>query len=240
MSHARHRPHHTSLTVLVIAAVLSATFMFALAAVVSPSDALGASSTKVALCPANLRNAPSLASGVRKVSAVGTKMTVTGSVAGGSYRVSCAGRTVSSNTWYRVSAVNGKAVKSLFGRTYVYVAKGLVGMAPVTRLPIAGQICEQQPGRRLRRRRRSRQGPRSSWSAKVTGASWSRTCAGVATSGNVWYRISPRLRRDRQVPLRRDLRVRSARRVQDGGGRRRSPRLLHRRRRRRPRRPAAR
>ena len=55
MSPAPRRPRHAPLTALIATSFLSAILVFAIAAVSAPGDALGANSTKVAKCSANLR-----------------------------------------------------------------------------------------------------------------------------------------------------------------------------------------
>ena len=59
------------------------------------------------------------------------------SVTGGSWRTTC-GKAVSGRTWYRISAINGRSVKSLYGVTYLYAAISLFKAvaAPVVAAPI--------------------------------------------------------------------------------------------------------
>jgi GH25 family lysozyme M1 (1,4-beta-N-acetylmuramidase) len=53
-----------------------------------------------------------------------TKVTVIGTVSGGSWSATCDGA-VSGSSWYKISQVNGTNVSSLYGVTAVYGAKGL-------------------------------------------------------------------------------------------------------------------
>jgi hypothetical protein len=55
----------------------------------------------------------------------GTKVTVIGTVSGGSWRASCAGNAVSGSSWYKINQINGKSTSSLYGVGAVYAAKGL-------------------------------------------------------------------------------------------------------------------
>jgi GH25 family lysozyme M1 (1,4-beta-N-acetylmuramidase) len=55
----------------------------------------------------------------------GTKVISIGSVSGGSWSATCAGKAVSGTTWYKINSVGGKSVSSLYGVSYVYAAKGL-------------------------------------------------------------------------------------------------------------------
>ena len=54
-----------------------------------------------------------------------TKVLVATQVTGSSYSTTCSGKAVSGKSWYRISSVNGKSVKSLYGVTYLYSATGL-------------------------------------------------------------------------------------------------------------------
>ena len=62
--------------------------------------------------------------------AEGVDVTTIAAVSGGSWSASCAGST-SGSRWYRITAVNGKSVASLYGVKYLYGAKGLF-RAPTT------------------------------------------------------------------------------------------------------------
>jgi GH25 family lysozyme M1 (1,4-beta-N-acetylmuramidase) len=65
-------------------------------------------------------------SGTKKVSlAAGTKVTTAGSVSGGSWSTTCAGKAVAGKTWYAIKEINGKSVRTLYGVSTVYGATGL-------------------------------------------------------------------------------------------------------------------
>ncbi len=120
----RRSPRGSFLAV-VTAAVLSALVVFGTTSLPNPGSVEGATSTKVAACSANLRTRPTTVARVRKMARTGTKVTVVANVTGSRWRVSCAGRSVSGRTWYRISAVNGRSVRSLFGVQYLYAATAL-------------------------------------------------------------------------------------------------------------------
>ena len=52
----------------------------------------------------------------------GTPVRAVSTVDGGSYSASCGGTTVSGSKWFKIDAVNGKTVSSLYGVSYVYAA----------------------------------------------------------------------------------------------------------------------
>ena len=80
---------------------------------------------KAACDGVNLRTSAST-SGTRKASlAAGTKVTVIGTVSGGSWSATCAGDGVSGSSWYKINQVNGKSTSSLYGVSALYGAKGL-------------------------------------------------------------------------------------------------------------------
>ncbi len=49
-----------------------------------------------------------------------------GTVAGGSWSTTCAGKAVSGKTWYAIKQINGTSVSSLYGVSTVYAASGLL------------------------------------------------------------------------------------------------------------------
>jgi len=154
---------------------LTAFLLFALAAVALPGDVLGATVVKITPCGANLRTTATVGARPRAVVATSTGKTATG------------------RTWYRISAVNGKSVRSLYGVTYVYAASSLFKtMTPVPVVRYAA--CEAY----------LRTGPAKTTSAKsiiatnakvlvargVTGAAWSTTCAGKTVAGTGWFQVT--------------------------------------------------
>jgi GH25 family lysozyme M1 (1,4-beta-N-acetylmuramidase) len=103
--------------------------------VAAPTEVFGATTTKAAACGVNVRTSASTSGAIRTSIRSGTTVTVTATVSGGTWKVTCAGKTVSGNTWYRISAINGRTVKSLYGLTYLYAATGLF-KAATTAAPV--------------------------------------------------------------------------------------------------------
>jgi GH25 family lysozyme M1 (1,4-beta-N-acetylmuramidase) len=98
-----------------------------LAALLVPvaTGAVDATSTNYASnCGANLRARPSVTSTIRRSVPIDSVVTVVGKVAGGYWQANCA-TAVHGSSWFRITAINGKSVSSLFGVSAVYAATGL-------------------------------------------------------------------------------------------------------------------
>jgi hypothetical protein len=175
-----------------LTAILSAVLVVTLISVVMPATALGAT-TKVAACDGvNLRTRPSTSAARKTTLRAGTKVTVVTTVTGGSWRATCAGRAVSGTGLYKISAINGKSVASLYGVTYVYGATGLFKAVTSTSTKVAacdGVSLRTRPSTSAARKTTLRAGTKVTVVATVTGGSWRATCAGRAVSGSKWYRI---------------------------------------------------
>jgi GH25 family lysozyme M1 (1,4-beta-N-acetylmuramidase) len=89
-----------------------------------------ADSLYVANCTSNLRASASTSGTLVDSIAQGTTVTVTGSVAGGSWSATCSGVNVAGSTWYVITAVGGKTTSTLYGKSQVYAATGLFSLAP--------------------------------------------------------------------------------------------------------------
>lgn len=83
-----------------------------------------ASFTASSSCATNLRRAPYTTATVRLRIPRGSRVVVADSVRGGSWRAACPGW-VSGTRWYRITAVNGRTVRSLYGVSVLYAAAGL-------------------------------------------------------------------------------------------------------------------
>jgi GH25 family lysozyme M1 (1,4-beta-N-acetylmuramidase) len=83
-----------------------------------------ASSPYAANCSINLRSRPTTNAAVRRVVAIDTTVTVAGTVSGGSWGADC-GTHVSGHSWFKVTAIGGRSVRSLLGVSVVYAATGL-------------------------------------------------------------------------------------------------------------------
>ena len=95
-----------------------------------PTAAAGTPTTLVPACSGiNIRAGTSTASPVRVTLAANATVTVAGTVSGGGWKTSCPTAKAGS-TWYRITAINGKAVKATHGATYLYAATGVLTAAP--------------------------------------------------------------------------------------------------------------
>ena len=152
-----HRSRSSQRTLLLTAA-FAAVLLFVLAAAAAPSTTLGATTTtKAALCNANLRTTAIGSSRIKKVTKTGHHRDRVGDRDRPVVQHDCAGKSVSGRTWIRISAVNGKSVKSLYGVTYLYAAAGLFKTVPVSKYAAcaANLRSTAKAGRRRCRRSRS-------------------------------------------------------------------------------------
>jgi SpoIID/LytB domain protein len=112
---------------------LAALLLAAFAAAPGPVEA--ASRPMVPACSGvNLRTGASTSTATRTRLATGTTVTVVGTVNGSEWSTICAGSR-SGSIWYRISHVKGKTVRSLYGVTYLYAAKGVLKPAPTASAP---------------------------------------------------------------------------------------------------------
>lgn len=110
------------------AVALVALLLGAVAAV--PAPVAAASRTMVPACSGvNVRTAARTTAAIKTRLATTAKVTAVATVTGSSWKTVCAG-TKSGATWYRISHVNGKTVRSLYGVTYLYVATGTLKNVP--------------------------------------------------------------------------------------------------------------
>jgi GH25 family lysozyme M1 (1,4-beta-N-acetylmuramidase) len=185
------RSHGSTLLPLVLTAILAATALSAIAAFASPQQALGAT-TYTARCDAGLRTKPSTSATRKAVMNAGGQVYAVAKVTGGKWRVTCGGKTYSSNTWYRISNVNGRSVRNRYGVSYVYAATALFTKTTLTKRYAR---CDDVALRRSASKSAERMGRIQAGDSvltvlKVTGGSWSTSCAGKNETGNTWYRIA--------------------------------------------------
>ena len=175
---------------LALAALLSATALSAVAAFVSPSTALGAS-TFTAKCDANLRTRPSSSSTKKAELAGGGQMYAVDKVSGGRWSLVCGGRQYSGTSWYKISNTNGRSVQVRFGVKYVYAATALFTKNTLYKKVAAcdGVALRVSPSTSATRKASLAEGNSVLAVARVTGGSWSTECDGKNDSGNTWYRI---------------------------------------------------
>ena len=118
-------------TVLPVAALLT---LLLLAGFAVPATA-DASSTMVAACDyVSLRSGAKTSATRKALIPAGTRVRAVSTVDGGSYSASC-GTAVSGSKWFKIDAVNGKAVSSLYGVSYVYAATKLFKAATAAATP---------------------------------------------------------------------------------------------------------
>jgi GH25 family lysozyme M1 (1,4-beta-N-acetylmuramidase) len=77
----------------------------------------------------SLRTSPRTTATRKRTLSAGTRVTGYGTVSGGSFSTTCNGSKVAGSTWWRITAIGGKSVKSLYGVTYLYAANGLLRSA---------------------------------------------------------------------------------------------------------------
>ena len=80
---------------------------------------------KAACDGVRLRTKPAMTASAKVTLAAGAAVTTTGVVSGSSWSATCAGRATSGAGWYRIIAVGGRSVSSLYGVPAVYGARGL-------------------------------------------------------------------------------------------------------------------
>jgi hypothetical protein len=112
--------------------LLAAFLLSSLTIVAAPETVLGGDLARAAACSANLRTRPYASATRRTTIKTDTRVTVVAGVSGSAWKVTCAGKTYSGTHWYRISAINGKSVKSLYGVTYLYSAVGLFKAIPTS------------------------------------------------------------------------------------------------------------
>jgi hypothetical protein len=185
-------PDRLSFVAIVMVAMLSASVLFAVASLSSPSIALGASVYGASCDDVALRTRPSTASRRQAVINSGKQVSVVSTITGGSWKVTCAGKTTSGNTWYRINAVMGQKVSERYGVTYLYVATALVSpVNPASRYSACQSVgLRTRPSSSASRKAVISMGTKVTVVAKVTGGSYRRTCAGRSVSGRTWYKIS--------------------------------------------------
>ena len=186
LPYTRLLPKHT--LQLLVPAILVATLAFSAVAFVAPRTTFGATLTKVASCSVNLRSSPSGTARIRGVIKAGTKVTVVSQPTGTAYRTTCAGRAVSGSIWYRISAVNGRSTKSLYGVSYVYAARGLFASvpAPLTKYAQCAVNLRNSASTTGTVVRVLPAGGRVTVTTSVAGPSYQTTCVAKVASGSSW------------------------------------------------------
>jgi stage II sporulation protein D len=102
-------------------AIAAAVLLF----VLTGTGALGATTMAAACDGVNLRTGPSTSYTIKTSLKTGATVATIATVTGGGWSTVCAGKSVAGSSWYRINAVNGKSVSSLYGVSYLYGATGL-------------------------------------------------------------------------------------------------------------------
>jgi GH25 family lysozyme M1 (1,4-beta-N-acetylmuramidase) len=161
------------------------------AGAMSPTAA-NAATVLEARCAVNLRTKPSTtASGLRTLRA-GARVTAATKVTGSGWSARCAGDRLGGRGWWKITAVNGKSVKSLFGRDYVYAAGGMFkgSVEAIDREAACGGVALRTGPRTVAGlTARLAEGADVTTVGTIAGGDWSAQCDG-STKGEVWYRIT--------------------------------------------------
>jgi len=180
---ARRLPVMVGLLSLLLAVLSFSTFAF-------PAD-VSATATLATKCSGvALRTSASTSATVKVRLASGARVTATTSVAGGKWSASCGGTSAGSH-WYRITAIAGKTVKSLYGVTYLYGATGLFRtISTSTTLYAACPSTVLRSGASTAGTTKAKlaSGTKIVVNATVTGGAWSVACP-AATKGSAWYRV---------------------------------------------------
>lgn len=150
-----------------------------------------ASSNWAAVCPVNVRTSPKTTATIKKTLDVGTVVTATGTVSGGSWSTSCP-TSQKGSSWLKIVAIGGKSTTSLFGLSAVYAATGLFKVSTTTTTDYLANCS-------VRLRSSSSTSAKTvsiidanmvvSASSKVNGGSWAADCL-TDVSGSTWLKIT--------------------------------------------------
>lgn len=91
----------------------------------TPPPSSTTSTYKPACDGVNLRTSASTSGTVKTKAYLGSLLTVSGSVTGGSWSTSCP-TSKSGSGWYKVTAINGTSVSTLYGVSVLYAAGGVL------------------------------------------------------------------------------------------------------------------
>ena len=177
---------------MVLTAFLAAAFLFTAGSVTRPTDAAAASTMTTACDGVALRTKTSTSSTRKALLISGTQVYAVTKVTGGSWRVNCAGRTISGNTWYRINMVKGQTVASRYGVSYVYAATALFKRATAYPKYAAcdGVALRSRASTDSTRLAVLPEDAKVYAIARVDGGDWQTTCDGAAKTGDSWFRIT--------------------------------------------------
>ena len=120
--------------------VASLALLFAL----TPSATSAATTTMGPACSGvNVRTGPSTSASVKKSLGTHASLTIVGQVSGGRWHTVCPIAKTGSS-WYQISAINGKTVRSLYGVASLYAASGVLKSIPAVATgaddPLGGEL----------------------------------------------------------------------------------------------------
>lgn len=141
---AVHQARPASSLTLVLAALLAAAVGFAATAVAAPSTA-DAATTLGAMCGSKVRTYPSTSAPTMVTIRSGARITATARVDRGAWRTTCAGRAIRGQIWYRIGAIDGRSVRSLYNVGALYAPVGV--FTAVASAPSPGSVPLPAPDR---------------------------------------------------------------------------------------------
>ena len=125
---------------LAMATLVAVLVVLAVASPGAATIATAATSTTSTMVPGcsriNVRTGTSTGAPVKATLAASSRLTVTAKVSGGAWTAACPS-TRSGSTWYRVTAINGKTVKAIYGVASLYAATGVLVALPSVASPTA-------------------------------------------------------------------------------------------------------
>ncbi len=190
---ASHRPARRGRLPALVAAGLAVLIVLSAAVAVAPPPALAASTLAARCDGVKLRTRPATTARTLRSLSAGAKVTAVAKVSGSRWSIRCAGRSSSGSSWWRITSINGRSVKSLYGVSYVYGATGLfkTAITPATlEAACTGVSLRTGPKTTATVKRKLAAGTDVRVYGTVTGGSWKATCNGSAKSGVTWYRIT--------------------------------------------------
>ena len=122
---ASDRPARRGRLLALAAASLAALMVLTAAVAIAPTPAIGATSLAARCDGVKLRASPTATARTLRSLSAGAKVTAVAKVSGSRWSVRCAGSSSSGSSWWRITSINGRSVKSLYGVSYVYGATGL-------------------------------------------------------------------------------------------------------------------
>ncbi len=119
----RQRTRTTLMTATIVAVLAVVTLAMPATAATQPTSMVPACSG------INIRTGTSTGSAIKTSLGASAKLTVSDKVSGGAWKTVCP-TAKSGSTWYRITAINGKAVKDAYGVTSLYAATGVLAAVP--------------------------------------------------------------------------------------------------------------